>query len=385
MNVVDLFAGCGGLSLGLRRAGCKIISAVEWDKEALNSYKKNHFGSNIIADDIKSLITGDNIREKLSLNNEVHLLCGGPPCQGFSQINPFRSIEDPRNSLVDYFFNAVVQIQPRVVLMENVTGILTLDDGKAFNSLLKNLENIGYKTSVGIIQAGSFGLPQNRWRVFVVAIKQANNLFKWPNPTHRFHSTNFIGMPKWRSSVIDSRSTDLFTINLKDSASVRDFIGDLPEEVQSKPDSFIELNVPNSTEKLVIYDHSGFNLEDISLERCKHIPPGGGWLDLPTNLQPENLKKYAKRKGSFNSRWGRLDWNGTFPTIVTKPEPYWGRYIHPTADRVISIRECARAQGFPDDFRFCGPISSRYRQIGNAVPPPIAYLLGTAIKEAIGL
>jgi DNA (cytosine-5)-methyltransferase 1 len=191
-------------------------------------------------------------------------------------------------------------------------------------------------------------------------------------------------MPKWRSSVIDSKIIDLFTGHLKTSSSVRDAIGDLPNDVESSPDSPIKIENAKTSKNSIIYDHACFNLEEISLQRCKHIPPGGGWLNLPNHLQPENLKKYSKRVGSFNSRWGRLEWTGTFPTIVTKPEPYWGRYIHPSADRVISIRECARAQGFPDTFRFSGPISSRYRQIGNAVPPPLAYLLGLAIIEAIG-
>lgn len=382
MKVVDLFAGCGGLTLGLHKLGCSILSSVERDKDAANSYKINHPKSNVIVDDLKSLLSGDTITERLSLNQEVDLLCGGPPCQGFSQINPRRNINDERNSLVDYFFNAVLQIRPKSVLMENVTGILTLDDGKAFSSILENLAEIGYKTNIGIIQGGSFGLPQNRWRVFLIAIRDGGGVFQWPSPTHKFHSTNFIGMPKWRKYVIDSRSNDLFTGPLKESASVRDAIGDLPSDVESHPDTAITNLEPCFKNKL-IYDHCCFKFEDISLRRCKHIPPGGGWLDLPLDLQPDNLKKYSKRVGSFNSRWGRLEWSGTFPTIVTKPEPYWGRYIHPTADRIITIRECARAQGFPDEFRFSGPISSRYRQIGNAVPPPIAYLLGLAIKKAI--
>jgi DNA (cytosine-5)-methyltransferase 1 len=131
MNVVDLFAGCGGLSLGLRELGCNILSSVEWDKDAAHSYKMNHPGANVTVQDLQSLISGSNLAQKLSLTHEVDLLCGGPPCQGFSQINPFRSINDERNSLVDCFFNAVLQIKPKAVLMENVTGILTLDDGRA--------------------------------------------------------------------------------------------------------------------------------------------------------------------------------------------------------------------------------------------------------------
>jgi DNA (cytosine-5)-methyltransferase 1 len=383
MNVVDLFAGCGGLSLGLQKLGCTILSSVEWDKDAAESYKNNHPSTNIVVEDIKKIIATNQSSEKLAFNKEVDLLCGGPPCQGFSQINPFRSIEDERNSLVDYFFNAVKQIGPKAVLLENVTGILTLGKGNAFNSLIYNLEQIKYKTYVGIIQAGSFGLPQNRWRVFVIALRNCLKEFRWPYPTHKFHSTSFIGMPEWRKSVIDSRANDLFTSNLKESCSVLDAIGDLPINVQRSPDIPIQIINPKSLKTETIFDHACFNLEEISLQRCKHIPPGGGWLNLPIHLQPENLKKYSKRVGSFNSRWGRLEWTATFPTIVTKPEPYWGRYIHPSADRVISIRECARAQGFPDAFRLSGPISSRYRQIGNAVPPPIAYLLGSAIKDAV--
>jgi len=385
MYVVDLFSGCGGLSLGLQKLGCNILASVEWDEDACKSYKLNHFQTNLVNSDIKKIIATNRLVECLGINKEVDLLCGGPPCQGFSQINPFRSIADERNSLVDYFFRSVNQLRPKAVLMENVTGILTLGDGRAFKSLLESLAKIGYKTFVGVIQAGSFGLPQNRWRVFVVAMLNFSKEFRWPNPSHKFHSTNFVGMPKWRNSVIDSRKDDLFSRNLIECSSVRKAIGDLPYDVETSPDTPIKIKNPKSLKVSVIYDHACLRFEKISLQRCKYIPPGGGWLNLPIHLQPENLKKYSKRNGSFNSRWGRLAWDGTFPTIVTKPEPYWGRYIHPSANRVISIRECARAQGFPDAFRFSGSISSRYRQIGNAVPPPLAYLLGLAIREALGI
>jgi DNA (cytosine-5)-methyltransferase 1 len=194
--------------------------------------------------------------------------------------------------------------------------------------------------------------------------------------------------------VVPPGEYDLFAAALAPRALVRDAIGDLPHQVRDDVDERVEYACePQSSLQRFLRDestlgttsHASFGLAPVSIERCKHIPPGGGWLDLPNHLMPGNLARYRKRRrNSFHNRWGRLEWDGTFPTIITKPEPYWGRYIHPDADRVISVREAARAQGFPDSFRFCGPLSSQYRQVGNAVPPLLAYLLGLELARALG-
>ncbi len=380
------------MSLGLSASGFRFNAAVELDAHASASYALNHSTVSVHSVDLREMLVNDNAKSSFRFLEKPGLLCGGPPCQGFSEINRHRSLTDPRNSLVDVYFCAVEKLRPRVVLMENVTGILTLDNGRAFRSLVDNLTGIGYTVSVGILQAGSFGLPQNRWRVFLVGIVQPERAFEWPTPTHKFHSTNFVGMPAWRNHVIDSRIRRPFEDELLPPITVFEAIGDLPWETVADPDVPVQMRTAHPTPSLFnsttnknasIFDHASFKMEPISLKRCELIPQGGGWLNLPDELQPGNLKRYSKRKGSFDNRWGRLSWDGQFPTIVTKPEPYWGRYLHPVANRVISIRECARAQGFPDWFRFSGPISSRYRQIGNAVPPPIARLIGAQIMAAL--
>lgn len=377
MTAIDLFAGSGGLSLGLREAGIDVALAVERDADASFTYQRHHPSTKVIQNDLATALAQKQLATKAY--GGVDLLCGGPPCQGFSQINRFRDISDPRNTLVELFFGVAKKLKPRAILMENVTGILTLDKGSAFKSLLNGLSSIGYSISVAVIQAGAFGLPQNRWRVFVVGLLNSRNTFEWPKASHFFHRTNFVGMPQWRAHVISSHDADAH--KHKKEVTVRDAIADLPANPSPSEDEGVLCTTSSGTK--LVYDHVSPRLEQISLDRCKHIPEGGGWLDLPERLQPGNLKRYKKRKGSFDSRWGRLSWSGTFPTIVTKPEPYWGRYLHPTADRVVTVRECARAQGFGDDVRFYGRISSRYRQVGNAVPPPLAKAIAAQLKAAL--
>lgn len=392
---LDLFAGCGGLSLGLRQAGIVTKWANEVDPHAANTFTKNHPEVEVSQADAREYLHA--IRENIPghpQKGQVNVLCGGPPCQGFCQINRHRNFDDSRNSLVEVFFDFVEVLRPNLVLMENVTGILTLEGGRAIASLRDALQDLGYSSEIGILQAGYYGLPQNRWRVFVVAAAKGMRLPLFPNPTHSFHKTNFVGMPKWRSKVLEApQIDDLFGQHIEQRPDVRAAIGDLPKDTCSDGDGLVSyafgsqslyqetLRSGNGSE---VSDHRGFRLKDVSLERCRHIPPGGGWLDLPEDLKPRNLTRYTKRKDSFPARWGRLAWKNTFSAIVTKPEPYWGRYLHPEADRVITVRECARAQSFPDRFHFEGPISARYRQIGNAVPPFLARVLGWELRRALG-
>jgi DNA (cytosine-5)-methyltransferase 1 len=394
MTVLDLFAGCGGLSLGLRRAGLHVEWVNELDKHAADTYARNCKEAVVYREDASELLRG--IKGKghgFPRKGEVDILAGGPPCQGFCQINRHREISDPRNSLVDLFYQYVEYLRPKVVLMENVTGILTLEGGLAVKSLLEALHELGYAAHLGILQAGSFGVPQNRWRVFVIATTKgatdASRMF--PVPTHNFHSTNFVGMGKWKSHLVSQIARKGVALNaMPKELTVGDAISDLPfnaaasveEKVSytSDPQSFFE-RAARKLGSAVVANHFGSLFEPLGIERCKHIPQGGGWLDLPSHLQPANLSKFTKRKDSFPSRWGRLSWDAPFSAIVTKPEPYWGRYIHPVTDRLLTVRECARAQSFPDYFEFFGPLTSQYRQVGNAVPPLLAEKWGNFISE----
>ena len=325
---------------------------------------------------------------------DVDLLAGGPPCQGFSGYNRHRHVEDPRNSLVESFLDVVAYLKPRYVLMENVPGMLSLDKGRVPAALLAALESLGYQARLGILQAGYYGVPQNRWRVFIVAAAVGSTLPAFPLPVHDFPRTTIFGAIAFRANVVKppDSGADLFW-QPKPAVTVGDAISDLPEIANGcGADEMTHKSPPRSPFQkearrgsTVLYDHRCARSEELMLTRCAAVPrrPGAGWLDLPEHLKPKNLLRHGDDR--YANRFGRLHWGGTFNTILTRAMPYWGAVFHPEQDRVISVRESARAQGFPDHVRFAGPLSSRYRQVGNAVPPLLGESLGRAILHAAGL
>jgi DNA (cytosine-5)-methyltransferase 1 len=325
---------------------------------------------------------------------DVDLVAGGPPCQGFSGYNRHRDGADPRNTLVESFLDIVAHLKPRYVLLENVPGMLSLDKGRVPALLLQALELLGYQARLGILQAGYYGVPQNRWRVFIIAAAEGLTLPAFPLPVHSFPRTTIFGATNFRTNVVKppESGAGLFW-QPKPVVTVGDAISDLPQisngggkdemSYDSPPSGFFQVLVRQDSP--VLYDHRCARLADLMLARCVAVPrrPGAGWLDLPEHLKPRNLLRHGDRR--YDNRFGRLHRDGTFNTILTRAMPYWSAVFHPEQDRVISVRESARAQGFPDRVRFAGPLSSRYRQVGNAVPPPLGESLGRAILHAAGL
>jgi DNA (cytosine-5)-methyltransferase 1 len=317
---------------------------------------------------------------------EVELIAGGPPCQGFSGYNRFRSPRDPRNSLLDVFLDFVLILQPQYVLIENVPGMLSMDSGKVVRGLLASMQEIGYDTRLGILQAGHYGLPQNRWRVFIWGAKHGLPP-EFPEPTHQFPRTTIFGGKEFRSAVIKPLVTgaSLFG-SLLPTVTVGDAIRDLPVIPNGGGEDQADYQAGSSSEyqqclrgtQSVLFDHRTICLGKVQLQRCQAVPklPGAGWLDLPQHLKPKNLLRHGDKR--YDNRFGRLHWAGTFNTILSAAHPYWGAVFHPEQDRVISVRESARAQGFPDSVRFMGPMTARYEQVGNAVPPPLAAAIATA-------
>ncbi len=394
LSGIDLFAGAGGLSLGLRQAGIDVRWASDVDHDAVATHRLAHPECRIFEEDVallyeRVLSGGDG----LPAPGEVDLVAGGPPCQGFSGYNRHRRPSDPRNSLVEVFLDFVAYLRPRYVLMENVPGMLSLDSGNVAKRLLEVLASMDYTPRLGILQAGHYGLPQNRWRVFIMAAVRGLPVPEFPAPTHQFPRTTIFGAKAFRANVIRAPGADASLYwRPQPMVTVGDAISDLPaiqngdrvdESTYARPavSSFQALAREASG---VLFDHRCAKLGPIMFERCRAVPhrPGAGWLDLPPDLKPKNLVRHGDNR--YENRFGRLHWAGTFNTILTKPEPYWGRVFHPEQDRVISVRESARAQGFPDRVRFIGELSSRYQQVGNAVPPPLARAIGLAIMEAAG-
>lgn len=380
--ICDLFAGCGGLTLGFMQAGFKVGWANEIDLSAAATYAASHPDTKLHIESVEVFYenTAEGI-EGYPKQGEVDLLVGGPPCQGFSGYNPRRRKDDPRNNLVEVYLDIVSLLQPQGVLIENVPGMLAFEGGKTPRAILKALEDFGYETKLGILQAGYYGLPQNRWRVFVMAVKKGKLLPELPRPLYRFKRSTIFGATEFRSNVVRPETEGTLFDELRPMVTVGDAIQDLPIlENGGDPKSLLNYSAPVESAyaksmrglQRKIANNGCKNLESMNLQRCQALAKNAqvGWLDLPQNLKPANLLRHGDNR--YDNRFGRLWWSGTFNTILTQAHPYWGRVFHPEADRVITVRESARAQGFPDNVVFYGGLTAQYAQVGNAVPPPLA-------------
>lgn len=329
LTCIDLFAGCGGMSVGLKKAGFQNLLAVEWDVSCCDTFKEN----------ISERILQCAIQEVDSFPN-CDLLVGGPPCQGFSNLGE-RVPNDPRRQLWRHFLRAVKDSRPLIFIMENVPPLLKSGE---YQEILKEAKRLSYQVEGRVLNAADYGTPQLRKRAFVIGSRIGDPIF--PKPTHRNPNEDAL----FESSQLPTWKT------------VSDAIFDLPRHPDGKN------------------WHIGRNPTKLSLKRYKYIPSGGNRWNLPHELMPECWKR--KTKGGTDL-FGRLWWNRPSVTIRTefyKPEK--GRYLHPEENRPITHREAARLQGFDDEFQFIGKKIEVGIQIGNAVPPPLAYCLGiAAIKE----
>lgn len=392
LRVLDLFCGAGGLSLGLEQAGLELAAAVDEWPAAADTCRIAHPQSMVVAANIYDF--NQNLLDGLKATiGQIDVVVGGPPCQGFCGMNRHRSPADKRNSLVEAFVQTVEIVQPRLVCMENVTGLLSLGDGLYLEQLVDALVAMDYTVDFRVMQAGYYGVPQNRWRFIMLAAKGVRFL-SWPEPIHAFHRTAAHNVGKHKAKILApiTQERGLFS-NPLPAVTVADAISDLPEienggcyegPYTQEPQGWYQEHLRQATDTLTC--HATLNSRERHVERYRHIPkhkPNSGWLDLPDELKPGNLKNFSDC--SYDNRFGRLTWDGTFNTIMAKVEPYWSRVIHPEQDRLISVRESARAQGFPDRIVFDGSLSEQYRLVGNAVPPPLGRALGAAILDTLGI
>jgi len=327
--VVDLFAGCGGFSFGLKKCGFENLLAVEWDSACCETFRAN----------INSRILQCAIQEVDSFP-QCDLLVGGPPCQGFSNLGE-RLPNDPRRQLWRHFLRALTDSQPAIFIMENVPPILKSGE---FREICKKAQELNYRVEGRVLNSADYGVPQQRKRAFIIGSRIGDPIF--PQPTHRNPQQH----PTFENHALPFWKT------------VRDAIGNLPA-------------VPDEKNW-----HIGRNPTAKSLKRYKCVPEGGNRFNLPEDLKPECWKR--KTKGGTDL-FGRLWWDRPSVTIRTefyKPEK--GRYLHPIENRPITHREAARLQGFEDGFEFIGKKIEVGIEIGNAVPPPLAYQIGlTMFKE----
>jgi DNA (cytosine-5)-methyltransferase 1 len=320
-TAIDLFSGCGGLSRGLKDAGFQILAAIEIDKKACETYSINHADVLLIPADIRKVSAAHLLKKTGLKRGQLDLLAGCPPCQGFSTLrvgNGCAAASDPRNDLIDEFARLALALRPKLVMMENVPGLAKFDK---FLGLVERLEANGYSVITKVLDVSMFGVPQRRKRLILSASR--------------------IGAP--HLAVESGRRT-----------TVREAIGSLPRAGDSG-DSLHDCPIKFRSARVQAM--------------IEAIPKDGGSRhSLPESLK---LSCHAKTSG-FNDVYGRMKWDDVSPTITSGcSNPSKGRFIHPTEDRPITLREAAILQGFPVDYRFniAHGKESIALMIGNALPP----------------
>lgn len=339
LTAIDLFAGAGGLSLGLTRAGFDVRLAVDSWQLAVDTYSKN-FGSPTLCLDVSGFPGRELLRLAGIGEGSLDLLAGGPPCQGFS-VQRIGPDADKRNRLVIEFAQLVKSIVPRVFLMENVSGLLGHRGRALFAEFLGVVHSAGYETLVDTLNALDYGVPQNRRRVVVVGWRRGDGPFSLPSP-----------QPGRQLSVMDA-------------------IGDLPPPAPA--------GSRVSSDPL----HVESNLSPVNRRRLEMIPPGGGFEDLPAELRVPCHRLGAARIG-HRGVYGRLHPDEPAGTITARFDSFTrGRFGHPSENRNLTLREGARLQSFPDEFIFLGNREEVAAQIGNAVPPQLAEAVARTLADQL--
>lgn len=384
---IDLFAGAGGLSEGLSEAGFHCLFANEIVPIHAKTYQLNHPSTSVETADIRTLDAED-IRLRLGMEKgELDLLAGGPPCQGFSINAPVRSILDQRNHLFKEYLRFVAAFEPKMVLIENVPGLVSFEQGATLHAILEALAEMGYGADVHILGAAYYGVPQMRWRTIIIGQKgQEISQDAFPIPLYHApikpnFTTTFGG--RQLVKVPDSAAKSNFT-------TVKDAIGDLPPLVNGEKgfavkayecEPFSEFQRYARIGSPGVYNHDAPRLSAINMARLKYIKPGGNWTDIPVELLPKGMK--TARRSDHTMRYGRVTADGLASTILTKCDPHWGAYFHYEQDRSFTVREAARIQSFPDHYIFAGTSAEQFEQVGNAVPPLLAKAVGQSIISVI--
>lgn len=361
-TALDLFCGCGGLSAGLEQAGFRIIGGVDSEPKYSSAFRMNFPQAVCITEDL-SLASPSSLMRRMKLEpGEIDLLAGGPPCQGFSKNVPrkHRHSEDPNNKLVRRFLDYCQALEPRAILMENVAEMRQGFGGSFTYELINRLDKSGYTVGNKVVNSADYGVPQRRRRAFFVALKGSGSVM-FPPETH---------------VAIKNTST---LIPISGHVTVWDAIGDLcqlqsgqgvdPTEYANSPASAYQYWARNGQD--VVYNHIARDLQPEQLKRISSLNPGQSLKDLPVHLQV---------RGGYSGAYGRLTETMVAPTITRWVfHPGSGRWGHPRDNRLITIREAARLQGFPDWFRFTGSYIQQAAQVGNAAPPLLVERLSEPI------
>lgn len=327
INSIELFAGAGGLALGLHEAGFNQILFNEYDHDACETLRKNFQGSNVIEGDVHNI-------DFTPYKGKIDFLSGGFPCQAFSYAGNQKGFEDARGTLFFELARAIKETQPKVFLGENVKGLVSHDNGNTFKVISKVIDELGYYlVPPRVLKAVMYKVPQKRERIFLVGIRKDFSdkvTFHWPSPYHR-------------------------VMTLRDTF----YKGEL-----------FDCDVPESI---------GQKYPKRKAEILSKVPQGGDWRDLPEDLQKEYMKGSFYLGGGKTGMARRLSLDEPSLTLTCAPAQKQTERCHPLETRPLTVREYARIQTFPDSWEFAGSESSQYKQIGNAVPVNLAKAMGHSL------
>lgn len=328
---IELFAGAGGLALGLEKAGFEEIGLIEIDKKACDTLRLNRPNWNVIEEDIVEFSKKDLLKEFNIKKRELDLLSGGYPCQSFSYAGKRLGIDDVRGTMFYYYAEFLRQLQPKMFLAENVKGLTTHDGGKTLQTMLDVFKELGYEVEWKVLDAWDYGVAEKRQRVVIIGIRKDLKdeiKFEYPKP-HEYKPV------------------------------LKDVLQNVPKSEGAK--------YPEKKKKV-------FDL----------VPPGGYWKDLPDDVARDYMKSCYFMGGGRTGIARRLSWDEPSLTLTCSPMMKQTDRCHPDESRPFTTREYARIQSFPDNWEFVGKMNDIYKQIGNAVPVELAKNVGESIIKALG-
>ncbi|MEJ2112661.1 MAG: DNA cytosine methyltransferase [Flavobacteriaceae bacterium] len=370
LNTIDLFSGCGGMSLGFKWAGFNTLLASDIDENCKKTFNYNFPKVPFVCDDLTNLKKEDFQKH---IASKVDVIIGGPPCQGFSLANKRRNkvSEDPRNNLFYEFVKTINWYNPKAFVMENVKGLLSMKSGQVIKQIIHEFENagdFGYRVKHEVLKASDFGVPQSRERVIIIGFRNDLDLIPiFPNKKYTEDIT------------VNHAISDLPIINACEGTEV--------QEYGLEPQNAYQEFVRKDSSK--VYNHIAMRHTKRLIERFKAIKNGKGLLDVWEThgaVQRGNPSKRSTIKFSQNNQ--RLHGDKPAPTIAAS---FQSNFIHPQLHRNFTAREGARLQSFPDNFIFKGMRTkmswekglSQYQQIGNALPPLLAYEIALKVKSLL--
>lgn len=329
-TTIELFAGAGGLALGVEKAGFNTIGLVECDKDACDTLRCNRPEWNVICNDIAE-VSVQNLEQMFNIKRgELDLLSGGAPCQAFSYAGKRLGLEDARGTLFYHYAVFLEKLQPKMFLFENVRGLLTHDNGRTYSTILDIFEKTGYKIQKKVLNAWDYGVAQKRERLITIGIRK-----------------NLIGKIQFS-----------FPVKHEYKPVLRDVLQDVPASI-------------------------GMVYGEYKKKIFELVPAGGYWKDIDPGIAKAYMKSCWNMEGGRTGILRRMSMDEPSLTVLTSPSQKQTERCHPLEARPFTVRENARCQSFPDEWEFCGSVMSQYRQVGNAVPVNLAYEVAKEIYKAL--